>query len=692
MSERSFTKSCPNCATVWPASEPVCRRCNSALAGAPVSEAKSRSASRAVVAVFGVLVGISLLILVAVVLFLHSQLTAAEAYKEALRIARSSPELQSSLGNDIHVEGMANGQTFSRSGSHFTEFSVGIAGSKGSGRLYAVANTVNQELEFFRLSFLPGTGGGRIDLTPAPTRLVLPKVPAQKVYLVPLGLDPSESLDWAPAYYKAKFGIDVVVLPAAAMKPEFMDSKGKQADSDKCVAYVRSLYPELDRDPSTLLFIVTSRDIFIPHDDLAYTVNYRDGMRFVVVSSARLHPFSLWDRGNPEWLGSRLQKMLTKNIAMLYFNLSMSDDSTSLLCGGRLSGLEVDAMGGKLIGVTGKWKSFGVNFPGATIYDMHSKPPLWRSGELYQATLDSPGQVFEANLAIGGFAEQSTDLVLEGKYPVKLSRTYMSNDLEPRQFGVGIMDSLDLMLVGEMGNFVEIVGEYGRLTRFRHIEPQPGQVGDIYAGSSCCEDFSGAVANYQNNLTVVTRPDGWKFRFPFLGHAIKTQVTVLTGYTDPQGHEYKMERDKFGDLQSLTTPDGQWMRFEHDAAHRVTRVAASSGQSLIYEYDAGGRLCKVTNSDGNVDTYTYDERSEMVTAAHGDGKVILRNTYGTTGYLIKQELADGSFFEYHYNRDLDRGREALFPDLMMDPNGLVTFLKRDRGYGYRSSLPKPQYQ
>jgi hypothetical protein len=29
---------------------------------------------------------------------------------------------------------------------------------------------------------------------------------------------------------------------------------------------------------------------------------------------------------------------------------------------------------------------------------------------------------------------------------------------------------------------------------------------------------------------------------------------------------------------------------------------------------------------------------------------------------------------------------------MTDPNGLVTFLQRDRGYGYRSSLPKPQYQ
>ena len=45
--------------------------------------------------------------------------------------------------------------------------------------------------------------------------------------------------------------------------------------------------------------------------------------------SARLHPplLGLW---NPEWLNARVQKLLTKNIGILYFDLPMSADYTQL--------------------------------------------------------------------------------------------------------------------------------------------------------------------------------------------------------------------------------------------------------------------------------------------------------------------------------------------------------------------------
>lgn len=88
---------------------------------------------------------------------------------------------------------------------------------------------------------------------------------------------------------------------------------------------------EMASDPSSILIAVTSRDMFIPSLNWSYAENYRDGARFAVVSSARLHPPDFMARWNPEWLHSRLQKMLTKNIAMLYFDLPMSSDYTSLL-------------------------------------------------------------------------------------------------------------------------------------------------------------------------------------------------------------------------------------------------------------------------------------------------------------------------------------------------------------------------
>jgi hypothetical protein len=93
-----------------------------------------------------------------------------------------------------------------------------------------------------------------------------------------------------------------------------------------------------------------------------------------------------------------------------------------------------------------------------------------------------------------------------------------------------------------------------------------------------------------------------------------------------------------------------------------------------------------------VDSYTYDDRSEMLSVTRGSGKPTLQNAYGTNGFIIKQTLADGSFFEYHYNRQFDeKTGDALVPDLITDPNGYLTFLRSYRGE-YESSLPKPPYQ
>jgi len=280
------------------------------------------------------------------------------AYQESLRIAKASPAVQSVLGESIHLRSTALGLALTYRGSQFIQFSVALAGSRGSGRLYAVANSTNHTLEFFRLTFLPAVATQSIDLTPAPQHLTLPAVPAKKVYLIPVGLDDRESLDWVPAYYLAKFGIEAVLLPPVPVTEQLINSTRKQVDSEAAIEYVRKLHPELDADPSAILIAVTSKDIYIPSFNWTYAENYRQGARFAVVSSARLHPPDFLARWNPEWLHSRLQKMLTKNIAMLYFDLPMSSDYTSLLSGGVSSGPQVDFMGGTIIGTEGKWDPF----------------------------------------------------------------------------------------------------------------------------------------------------------------------------------------------------------------------------------------------------------------------------------------------------------------------------------------------
>jgi YD repeat-containing protein len=140
------------------------------------------------------------------------------------------------------------------------------------------------------------------------------------------------------------------------------------------------------------------------------------------------------------------------------------------------------------------------------------------------------------------------------------------------------MDSLDTMLVGQMNVYVETVGEYGERVRYKHVKAVPGQTGELYlpGADSAKRDLSRGAAHYEDNLWTITNADGWKYTFPFRAKALKYQVTVLSGYADPRGQNYRMERDQFGDLLSVTSPDGQWLHFARDENHRVTRASASS--------------------------------------------------------------------------------------------------------------------
>ena len=61
------------------------------------------------------------------------------------------------------------------------------------------------------------------------------------------------------------------------------------------------------------------------------------------------------------------------------------------------------------------------------------------------------------------------------------------------------------------------------------------------------------------------------------------------------------------------------------------------------------------------------------------------------GRIRNQIMAGGGKCDYHYVQDgLGRGN-AMVPDLIADPNGLMTYIKYVRG-GYMQSLPVPPPQ
>src|SRR5262249_32650714 len=147
-----------------------------------------------------------------------------------------------------------------------------------------------------------------------------------------------------------------------------------------------------------------------------------------------------------------------------------------------------------------------------------------------------------------------------------------------------------------------------------------GYIGNEYVAN-------GAVAVYAGDGWTVTRRDKSKLYFPFRPNAISRNVTVLTGYTDPAGHKYEMQRHSAGDLLAVTAPSGQWLHFEPDAEHRFHRISASTGRVVTYDYDSRGRLSHVVDSDGRTESYTYDDSSEMLTISQGSSTPIIKNGY-----------------------------------------------------------------
>lgn len=671
----AYVKVCPRCSRECDRSSQVCANCSSSF--------RRTSSARILWIICGVVALLGVLTLAGVLLVVRATVTSTGAYQQALQIVYGSADARKILG-DRTIPGWIFGSGWGNSQSRFVQWEVRLFGSRGSAHLYGVANEVGGVWQFSRLRLKSVEGETEVDLTPQPKRMSLPAVPASKVYLVPFGLDSGVPLDWARTYYRARFGIDVSILSPVQVSNALEGHQRKQLDAQRSLEYLQERLPALTADPSAILVAVTSRDLFIPAFSWSYAENYREDGRFAIVSSARLRPPSPFDGWNPQWYYSRIQKMISKNIAILYFGLPLSDDPTSLLCGGILSGDEADLMSESIIGSEGHWDPMeDIGEPEVNIYSAPQKPPFWRIADTRKALVDTSSQVFTADLALGLFMQRQTDLYIGGASPLQFTRVYTALDQRSRAFGIGADHSLDIFLAGEMGSYIDLSFADGGKIRFQH--ERPSSSGDRYVS----HDSSYTSAIFQGDVWTIFRSDGSKLYFPYRPRALTQYVTVLTGFTDSRGYLYQMERDPAGDLLSVTTPAGGWLRFDYDSQHRVSRMEASTGRIVSYGYDSKGRLARVDDLKGQIETYTYDDKAEMLTADYGGKTPVLVNSYDIRGEIVAQKLQDGGIFKYYYVKDPESYRNVVEPSLMIAPSGLATYFNYHDGFYYQSLPQRP---
>jgi YD repeat-containing protein len=626
----------------------------------------------------------------------HSAILQSPVYQSAVQIAKSSPELQRTLGPPIEESGFTLGQIGEAPQIGFTQWSAGLKGAKGSGNLYGVANRLGNDWDYSRLVFVPANGQDPIDLTTPPRAELLELADAvRQVYLVALDPAAEQMIAWAPHYYKLRLDLEVAILPAMSLSLSELNPDRQQVVAEKALAAMRRAHPALADDPGAVLIGITTQDMYIEAYSWPYATNLRS-LGSAVISTARLEPFSdlaRWDRGllffllmqdwNKELVRSRLQKLLSKNIYVLCFDLPLSDDPTSVLAFGPRTGAEIDVMTNEIIGAAGRWyPSPSAGDPNVSVIVDPGKPTIWRFDGHYGSANASS---FVADLRLGLLIYRRTDFALkagfEGDTPLWVARAYRNRDNQPRAFGIGTNHSLDIFLAGKMNSYIDLIYNDGSR---EHFVKDPSARGQVYRPpADASSNFT--VAVFEQNVWRLTTWSGWTYIFPYKPQASGSKVTILTGFTSPTGDHFEMVRNEAGDLLFVNSPEGTSLRFQYDSQHRVTQISDSrNSRTLSYAYDSSGRLARMEDSEGGGETYSYDDENQMTAVHDLNGKPLLTNSYSADRFITGQTLGDGRRFAYTYHRD-DAGN--LVYSTVADPAGYVTRLDFSPN-SYTRSLPK----
>ena len=166
--------------------------------------------------------------------------------------------------------------------------------------------------------------------------------PGRTVYLAPLGgLSAAELQDLAD-FYAVRYDLNVGILPPAPVPASLWDPGRNQVAAEDLIGLLPSIYPEA-ADPNSVVIGVLPADIYVRGiPEWRWAFGNRAEGHLAVVSTAHMHatgPFGA------SLAASRLRKMVTRDIGVLYFGLPLSDDPHSVLYFEILSVADVDRLG-----------------------------------------------------------------------------------------------------------------------------------------------------------------------------------------------------------------------------------------------------------------------------------------------------------------------------------------------------------
>jgi predicted Zn-dependent protease len=163
------------------------------------------------------------------------------------------------------------------------------------------------------------------------------------IYFVPIGNAPISEIQDLVSHYKQKFGLESTVLPVFVPTASDRNTERQQLIAEALAASMHTAYAEYLQNNSSILIGITSEDMYPLSEDWQFCFGWRIAeTRSAVVSTARMN---LEYENEPVAVANvtaRLQKVVTKDIGILYYHKNASNNPRSVLFSGILGIQELD--------------------------------------------------------------------------------------------------------------------------------------------------------------------------------------------------------------------------------------------------------------------------------------------------------------------------------------------------------------
>ena len=278
------------------------------------------------------------------------------------------------------------------------------------------------------------------------------------------------------------------------------------------------------------------------------------------------------------------------------------------------------------------------------------------------------------DLGTGIFVLKKTDLVLPGRLPVTITRTYRTLGTNAGPFGLGTSHSYDVILQQD-GDLRRLLLPGG--VRVAFPQQSDGTFRNLtdptYRGAVLTEVGGGHSLRFKDGAT-------WTFGAPSLN------VSFLIAQADRTGNQLTFTRTgTTGTLTAITDSVGRTVQFSY-LNGRITEILDPVGRRVTYAYN-NSRLATVLDPEGGTTRYTYDSQGRMLTLTDAREITFLTNEYDSAGRVSTQTQADGGTYRFAYI--VTSG--VITQTTVTDPNGKQQ-TTRFNGRGYQLNQTDGQGQ